>query len=79
MFKEQFASTSVADLLRLATDTNNKIAKLINTPFCTLKQMEDLQNEVLFNRVFLKAIGEELFARTMTEEEIIQFKNIMFN
>lgn len=78
MFNEQFANMSVAALLQVATDTSNKINKLINTPFCTLKQMEDLQNEVLFNRVFLKAIGEELFARQMSEEEIAQFKNIIF-
>ena len=33
MFNEQFANMSVAALLQVATDTSNKINKLINTPF----------------------------------------------
>lgn len=71
-FKKWLASMDTDTLFQMVETLSNTISNLRDKPFCTIRQLEDLQNDLDINRILLKLTFEELhsYDRELTNNEI---------
>lgn len=65
---------STDTLLQQVKEFSKKITALRDKPFCTIRQLEDLQTQLEFNRIMFKMICDELSTRELSAEKMSEFQ-----
>lgn len=69
IFKPWYAEMPNEDLVKMIYSLSEKITTLRDTPFCTIRQFEDLQEEINAERTLLRIAWEELETRDVPVDE----------
>jgi len=67
--QDQFKNYETTALLEMFVSLSNTITALRDKPFCTIRQLEALEDELNLNRITFKFVYEELSSRQLSEEE----------